>query len=191
MRYIIKHVMNETELKAMLDFAGSMLYTRFDINDWAERFSAHPELLLFAEYDGAIIGCTPAYLEDNGNITVGIVAVDARFRKQGIASALMLEVEHRAKKLGAHLIALGSVEAAEGFYEKLGYTGQLLIQSEKHSIDELKALNPAYPVAFTNIHDGKISQLCLKLDKPDRELQRLYETSLDGCHTQTMFWKAI
>lgn len=87
--------------------------------------------------------------------------------------------------------ALASVETAEGFYQRLGYTGQLLIQSEKHTVDELIALNPGCPVVFTNVYGGKINQLCLRLDTPDRELQKLYESSLDGCSTQTMFWKKI
>ena len=153
--------------------------------------NAHPELILYAETDGNIIGITPSFLEENGNITVGIVAVDEKYRKQGIAKALLSEVERRAWHFGAKLIALGSAETAEGFYQKLGYTGQLLIQSEKHTVDELLKLNPGYPVVFINVYDGKIHQLCLKLSTPDRDLQKLFESTFADCHTQTMFWKRI
>ena len=72
--------------------------------------NAHPELILYAETDGNIIGITPSFLEENGNITVGIVAVDEKYRKQGIAKALLSEVERRAWHFGAKLIALGSAE---------------------------------------------------------------------------------
>jgi hypothetical protein len=37
----------------------------------------------------------------------------------------------REKALGVHLLELGSAEAAEEFYAKPGYTGQLLIKSQK------------------------------------------------------------
>jgi len=41
------------------------------------------------------------------------------------------------------------------------------------------------------VYDGTVNQVCLKLPKPDRGLQKLYETTFDDCHTQTMFWKII
>ena len=97
----------------------------------------------------------------------------------------------REKALGVHLLELGSAEAAEEFYAKLGYTGQLLIQSQKHTIDELLSLNPGYPIVFTNIYDSTVNQVCLKLPQADRALQKLYETTFDDCYTQTMFWKII
>ncbi len=193
MNYNIKYANNHDELYAILDFAEH-IFGKQDEPDhtmWEERMKAHPELIIYAEANGKVIGTTAAFVEDNGNITVGIVAVDENHRKQGIAKSLMFEVENQAKLLGVHLIALGSVDTAEGFYQKIGYTGQLLIQSKKHTVDELLALNSGYPVIFTNVYQGKINQLCLELDTPDRELQRLYESTLDGCHTQTMFWKKI
>jgi GNAT superfamily N-acetyltransferase len=102
--------------------------------------------MLFAEANNEVIAIVLSFLESNGNIIIGPVATDERYRKHGIAKELMLLVEKRAKELGVHLLALGSAETAEGFYAKLGYTGQLLIQSEKHTIDELLSLNPGYPM---------------------------------------------
>jgi hypothetical protein len=66
-----------------------------------------------------------------------------------------------------------------------------LIQSEKNSIDELKLLNTKYEIAWTNVYDGKINQLCLKLEEPDRELQKEYENKFNGCHTQMIFQKEL
>ncbi|MEA4831656.1 hypothetical protein SDC9_102391 [bioreactor metagenome] len=191
MNYIIKYATNEHELERILIFAKHIFGSEFNHQSWSERMKAHPELLIYAESEGKVIGITPSHLEDNGNITIDIVAVDEEHRKCGIAKELIAQVEKEAKNLNVHLLALGSVESAEGFYERIGFTGQLLIQSEKHTIDELLALNPGYPVAFSNVYDGKINQICLKLDEPNRELQRLYETTFYGCHTQTMFWKRI
>lgn len=122
-----------------------------------------PELMLYVEVEDEVIATVLSFLENNGNITIGMVATNEKYRKKGIAKKLMLMIEKRAKELGVHLIALGSAETAEGFYTKLGYTGQLLIQSQKHTIEELLTLNPGYPIAFTNIYDGDINQVCLKL----------------------------
>lgn len=191
MNHTIKHATTENELASILAFAQNILNSDFDFESWRERLNTNPELLIYAESGTCVIGCAPSFLEDNGNVTVGPVAVDIHFRKHGIARELLQEVEKQAIRLGSHLIALGSVEEAEGFYQKCGYTGQLLVQSAKHTVSELSALNPGYSVVFTNIYDGKINQICLKLNKPNRELQQLYETTFDGCHTQTIFWKMI
>jgi GNAT superfamily N-acetyltransferase len=197
MNYTIKNVTSEYELERVLAFAqrvfgknkpGLEVQSR---NKWLERMNVHPELMLFAEANGEVISIVLSFLESNGNITIGIVATDERYRKHGIARELMLLIEKRAKALGVHLLALGSTETAEGFYAKLGYTGQLLIQSQKHTIDELLSQNPGYPIAFTNIYDGTVNQVCLKLPQADRALQKLYETTFDDCYTQTMFWKTI
>jgi hypothetical protein len=104
---------------------------------------------------------------------------------------MILLLEERAKTHGVHVIGLGAVQSAEGFYAKIGYTGSLLIQSEKHSIDELLSLNTKYKVNYTRVHDGTINQVNLALTEADRELQRKYETELPGCYTQMMFWKNI
>lgn len=189
MNYRIKNVTTEEELDAVLTFAEK-IFGKDDLGlvisareEWVKRLFDHPELLLYAEANEEIITIVLGFIEDNGNMTIGVVATDKKWRNHGIAKELMLLLEERAKAFNVHLIALGSVGAAEGFYAKLGYTGQLLIQSTKHSIDELLTLNPGYPVAFINIYNGMINQVCLKLPQGDRALQKLYETTFDDCHT--------
>jgi N-acetylglutamate synthase-like GNAT family acetyltransferase len=194
MNYKIKHVTNEDELNKTLNFARNILNhneIQFDKQCWSERMKAHPELLIYAESRSEVIGISLAYLEDNGNVTIGGVAVVVEYRKHGIAKELIAQIEKQAKNLDVNLIVLGSKEEAEGFYEKIGFTGQLLIQSEKHSVEELLELNPGNTVLYTNIYDGKINQLCLKLDSSNKELQRKYESMCNGCNTQIMFWKRI
>lgn len=197
MDYIIKHAATEKELDQAFSLAKKVFgenmpgITKQTRLSWSQWMNAHKKLMLYAEVGGKIIAIVFSHLENNGNLTVGIVCVDANYRKRGIAKGLMLCTEKRAKALGVHLLALGSVGSAEGFYQKLGFSGQLLIQSEKHSIEELLSQNPGHPVVFTNVYDGIINQICLKLPQADRELQHLYETTFVGCHTQTMFWKEI
>lgn len=198
MDYLIKHAAAVRELDAALAFdkkvfglsseRGSPAYSR---DQWLARMkSSCGDLLLYAEAGGEIIGIVFGRIE-NGSVTVGPVAVDERYRMHGVARELMLLLEKRALGHGIRHLALGAVESTEGFYQKLGYTGTLLIQSENHSIAELLALNNKYPVKSTSIYDGTVKQVYLDLPVPDRALQRKYENTLPGCSTQMVFGKTI
>ncbi len=194
MFYEIKYIMDNNTLDHVLRFSDRLFQTHDFIkfrSQWQARMTAQPELLVYAQASDKVVAVALAYLEENGNITIGVVATEQRYRKQGLARELLSLIENRAKDLGVHLIALGAVDSAVGFYEKLGYTSQLLIQSSKHTIDELLSLNPGFPIVFTNIYDGTIHQLCLKLTKEGSSLRQLYETTFDDCDTQIMCWKAI
>ena len=194
MDYKIKNVTTERNLDDTLAFARGVFGEHIGIGhreEWLDRMKYSNDLLLYAESSGKVVGVVFGYIENNGNMTAGIVAMDERIRNRGVAREMMLLLEERAKVHDVHLIALGAVQTAEGFYAKLGYTGSLLIQSEKHSIGELLSLNMRYEVRYTNVYDGKINQVCLVMPEADRELQRKYETTLPGCNTQMMFWKNI
>ena len=194
MDYTIKHVTTEQELDGALAFAREIFgehLNRDGREEWLGHLRRNNNLLLYAESNGKVVGIVFGFIENNGNMTAGIVAVDERLRNRGVAREMMLLLEERAKACGIRLIALGAVQAAEGFYAKLGYTGSLLIQSEKHSIEEILSLNTKYAVNYTRVHDGTINQVNLALPEADRELQHEYETALPGCNTQMMFWKNI
>lgn len=197
MDYTIKHVATERELdealaldKRVFGVPSSEHSPAYSRERWLERMKEYGDLMLYVESGGAIIGIVFGGL-DNGGVTVGPVAVDEGFRKLGVARALMLELEKHVLGHGIHNLALGAVESAEGFYQKLGYIGTLLVQSEKHSIDELLALNTDYPVISTNVYQGTVSQVYLNLPAPDREFQRKCEQTLPGCGTQMVFKKRL
>lgn len=191
---IIDNVKNIQELNSVLQMVYSIFPQleggeyRYSRNFWIEKMNELPELLLYAKEGDTICGSVFAWI-DNSEVTVAHCCVNNAFRGKGVGKALMIEVEKRVKELGYHSIALGSVEGAERFYEKLGYTGSLLIQSEIHSIDELKSLNQSYEVIYTNVYDGTVNQVCLRLPFVDREFQRMYEKELPGCYTQMVFGK--
>ena len=193
----IRHITNERKLDAALALEAEVFGHLSEDNSpayararWVERMERHGALMLYAEAGGAVVGIVFGRVEDGG-VTVGPVAVAAERRGQGVGRALMLALEERARAQGVGLLTLGSVESAEGFYAGLGYTGSLLIQSERHGVDELLALNPGYPERFTNVYGGAVHKLCLELPAPDRVLQRRYERELPGCRTQMLFQKWI
>jgi len=193
---LIEHVKNMDELEAVLQLVFSIFPQlengeyKYSRKFWVEKMNELPELLLYAKDGDVICGSVFAWV-DNGGVTVAHCCVDHAYRGKGIGRALMLEVEKRVKALGYHSIALGAVEGTEGFYEKLGYKGSLLIQSEKYTVDELKSLNKTYEVIYTNVYEGTIHQLCLRLPSPDREFQRSYEEAFPGCSTQMVFGKTF
>lgn len=191
---IIDNVKNINELDSVLQLVLTIFpgmengENKYSYNFWLEKMNELPELLLYAKDNDTICGSVFAWA-DNGGITIAHCCVDNIYRGKGVGKTLILEVEKRVKSLGFHDIALGSAESAEDFYEKLGYTGSLLIQSEKQSIDELKSLNTLYEVIYTNVYDGTVNQVYLHLPHADRELQRRYEETFPGCNTQMVFKK--
>lgn len=198
MNYLIKNVSSKEELEKTFDFF-KMIFLDMPVMDnpeysfekWEERMKNYGDLMLYASLDSEVIGIVFGRINDNYSITMGPVAVHENYRGIGIAKEMIFLLEEQATHYGIHSINLGAVESAEKFYSKLGYTGSLLIQSQIHSIEQLLSLNNRYKVEFTNIYDDKVSQVCLELTKPDRDLQKEYETAFPGCYTQMMYWKNI
>lgn len=189
----IEHVKSIDELDAVLGFVSRIFgpiegQGKYSRQFWIEKMNELPELLLYAIDGDQVVGSVFAWV-DNNSVTVAHCAVAEDCRGRGIGLALMQEIEGRVKSLGYRGLALGSVEGAEGFYERLGFKGSLLIQSEHHSIEELLALNTKYEVLYTNIYEGTVNQVCLRVPAADRELQRKYEATFPGCTTQMVFGK--
>ena len=76
-------------------------------------------------------------VDDDGNVIAGCLAgmyfwnvvyidilwVDERYRRKGLGSELLAEVERKAKEKGGYLVHLDTFDwQAKGFYEKNGYT---------------------------------------------------------------------
>ena len=199
MDYIIKHITTEKEINNAIEFSRKIFgedYTglgsrEYQKENMIKNMKANNDILLFAEANSKVVGMVFASIGEDNNMILDIVAVDKQLQGHGIASKMISMIEKRAKAKGITLIACGAVQEAEEFYSKLGFTGSLLIQSEKHSIEELLSLNTTYKVNYTRVHDETINQVNLALTEPDRDLQQKYETTLKGCYTQMMFWKNL
>lgn len=196
MDYLIKNVSSKEELEKTFHFFKRIFIDKpivknpeYSLEKWEERMKSNGDLMLYTSSEGEVIGMVFGRISGNQSITIGPVAVDENYRNLGIAKEMIFLLEERAKHYDIHTLKLGAVESAERFYSKLGYTGSLLIQSQIHSIDELLSLNTKYKVEFTNIYDGKVSQVCLELREPNRDLQKEYEITFPGCYTQMMYWK--
>jgi len=198
MDFIIKHITTEKELDVVLAFEKRMFANSQHINTgeysrekWVERMKDYSDLLLYAEANGEVSAMVFGRIETNGGVTVGPVASDPQYRKRGMARALMQEIEKRAHIRGIHLLTLGAVESAEGFYLKCGYIPLLFIQTKPpHTLEALRVFNTKYHEAWS-YDDGADIRLMLATNGIDRELQHKYDKAFPGCSTQTVFTKNI
>lgn len=193
--YDIKSIASEQELSRVLAwcdtiFPGTSTEAR---PPWIDYYNRCPELLLYAEQDRRVIGLVFGLAKPNNTcITVAPVAVDASCRRRGVGSALITEVENRARKLGYEAAALGAVREAETFYLRCGYQPHLFIQAQPPvTMADLQALNKQYPVlSAIEAEDGWL-RLMLVTPTIDRALQGEYDKRFPGCSTQTVFIKKL
>lgn len=74
------------------------------------------------EMDGILVGGLNAYMSAFKILYVDTVFVAETYRRQGIGRKLILEMEQRAKGLGANLIRLDTFDwQGYEFYKSLGY----------------------------------------------------------------------
>ncbi len=98
---------------------------------WRDRVApAHAaggKVVLAAVVDGEVVGTAQldfdAMPSKRHHAEVSKVLVDPRFRRAGVARALMAEIERRATEDGRWLLTLDTAgDAAETLYRSLGYT---------------------------------------------------------------------
>lgn len=84
----------------------------------------NPDTFLVAEYNGRVIGYVMAYLRPDLEGHIMSIAVDKRYRGNGIGSALLTEAIERLIERGARYIGLEvrvSNEKAIKLYERFGF----------------------------------------------------------------------
>ena len=176
-----------------IDFEGDELYSR---KFWTEQYEKYPEYkyMLYAKDNDEIIGVLIGRTDGKGIVIGGDVVLDG-YKDQGILEALFIEMEKRAAKNGIDAIVNGIADGEEEFYAKLGYTGKMLIQSEKHSVDELVrhlgTLSGSYEITGTGVYDGYVNQLWLDVSILDKEIKKAYEETLGDCWTQIIVSKNV
>ena len=202
---LIDNIKNIEELERALAFfralyPGHRLATidagsdeKFGRKWWARQLGAAPGLLLQARDGGKICAATLGFSDDGRYVTVHEGVLE-EYRHTGIFEALFVELEKRAKQLGYAGVALGIGEGEEEFYAKLGYVGKTLIQSEKYSVDQLKAFNAQYnqyEVTGAGVYEGYVNQLWLNASLLDKTLKQKYEEEIGDCWVQVIVSKEL
>ncbi len=89
-----------------------------------KKLARDPDLFLVAEEDGCIVGVIIGAWDGRRGL-LHHLAVDPAYRRRGIATALVREVEQRLKAKGClkvNLLIFRDNEVARALYERLGYT---------------------------------------------------------------------
>jgi AraC-like DNA-binding protein/GNAT superfamily N-acetyltransferase len=157
---------------------------------WKKQLSVTPELMIYAEDKGKIIGLAYGFTEED-SVTISYVGTEQEYRDKGIEQALVKEMEKRAKALGYSLLAAGAMPEEESLWQECGYTGLLLIQSEKNRVEELRALNPGLKEINARVYDGNVNQLFLEIPAPDRALEKKYEEAFPDCNTIMVYTRRV
>ena len=92
----------------------------------APSHAARAKIVLVATLRGEVVGTAQLDLDSmpskRHHAEVSKVLVDPKFRRAGVARALMAEIERRAAEAGRWLITLDTAgDAAEALYRSLGY----------------------------------------------------------------------
>lgn len=190
----IHTVENEETLRRVFDFGDHVLnytalgHTVYKWEFWTEQFRRNPNLLLYAQTNGEIVGAVCGWVGQDNNVTVGMVAVAEAHRRQGIGKCLMDELVRRVKAAGHRTIALGARKEAEGFYLVCGFYPTLFLQSKKHSLSRLRALNKGHQELWAVESDANgWAKLMLKMPVIDEELAAKYDDEIEDCVPQTVF----
>ena len=115
--------MVETDLPQVEMIEKSCFSLPWSEKSFRDASMAPDNIYLVCETEGMIAGyCGLWTVLGEGNITN--MAVDSRFRKQGIGAALMREMERRGREQSVDIFFLEvreSNKAARSLYEKMGY----------------------------------------------------------------------
>ena len=193
MHFSVRTIQTLEQLKQVWSFAVSILDLptgKHTLQHYTEQLAKTPSLLVLAEQDDRICGCVLASIEDD-HVMVGPVAVAEDLRRRGIGSAMIREVETRAKEIGQSTLILGAAEEAEPFYLSCGFQPNLFIQlPEPDSVGRLESLNEVYEIAWKAEQEGW-SRLMLRTPEIAKPLQQKYEQEFPTCYTQYVFIKHL
>jgi len=201
----IDSVQSIDELDAVLAFTKALYPNlKFDFggegdgkysrNFWTEQWKTRPELLLYAKDNDEICGVILGWADGDHYITICGDGVAEQYRNKGLQEALFVEIEKRARGLGFGGIVNGIGEGEEEFYAAMGYMGKTLVQSEKYSVDELRAFNERYKnyeVTATSVYEGTINQIWLNASLLDKGLKKRFEEEIGDCWVQVIVSKEL
>lgn len=126
--YRVRRVGSIDDVRSSFAAIGAAFSPAIPPDDWRldrliEGLAEGEPLMIVAEQDGDIVGGVLGRVHD-GSAGVHIVGFAESVRGTGLARRVMQTIEVEAMALGARQITLGSVRAARGFYEALGYAGK-------------------------------------------------------------------
>ncbi len=184
---------SKTEVQDAYKFVKNILKFSEDhprsLDFYINIFQKDPRYVVIAKDGNEVIGAVLSSDENEDTLLIGELAVNEKYRKLGIGTSLIQQLEKNAVKLNKKEISLGAQGPAENFYIRLGYTPRLFIQlSGNNRLDEIKK-HISDNIVWENTGDG-FSKVIVETNGVDKELQKNISEKLNA-HTQYLFSKQI
>ena len=197
----IRPVRDRDELRRVFDLVGGEVSPSIDTSDFRFRdldshFPSDRPLMVVAEAEDRSVGGALAFRNDNGVVTLRIIAVVEAFRHRGIGRRLVERVETEARLLGVETMGLGTDDHEVGFYFHLGYTPNLLFQwafdAERYEQESETVLaGPLAGLRHWRSSFNAIPQLFVELDEPRLDLRNAVQEMVSGCHVGFVMFKNL
>lgn len=164
------------------------------LDEYISQFGSNPEWLFLAEDAGTVQGALLASDRGrDGSLLIGGLGVFPEYQRRGVGTALLAEVERRARQRGKVRLLLGAADDSEQFYLKCGFTPRLYIEiTGDKSTATLQSLLAdrlaAYNVLWSDMGE-QLSKAILDVPGLMPELRESLEREIPGCHTQHLFTK--
>lgn len=196
----VRPVEDREELGRLFDLLGAQLPQPIDSGDFRfgdldSRFPQDRSLMLAAIAETRPVGGALGFRNDNGVVTLRIIAVVEAFRHQGIGRRLVERIESEARILGVDRIGLGTDDAV-GFWFHLGYTPNLLFQWVYDRAEYERESEELLTGPLSGLHHWRsafndVPQLFVELDEPRLDMLTTVRESVEGCHVGFMMSKKL
>ncbi len=99
------------------------------LDEYISQLGSNPEWLFLSEEAGDVQGALLASDRGrDGSLVISSFGVFPEYQGQGIGTALLAEVERRARQRGKVRLLLGAADDSESFYLKCGFTPRLYVE---------------------------------------------------------------
>lgn len=204
--YKIETVKNEGEIKKVFNFLAEIFYDDAKkhneyyftmterLEEMKKQFEIDNEMLMYIEKNGKVIaGITGKGMDkEKQKITLGVMAVDSNYRRQGLARLLINEFEKRCKEKEILHIDLGSRFRACPLYTSMNYKPSLMIQVfDFVSIEDVRNKNKyKFEEGFSWQGDG-YGFIFYKVNEIKEEYIKWFEENVKTAHAQYIFEKDL
>lgn len=169
------------------------------LDEYISQFGSNPEWLFLAEDAGEIQGALLASDRGrDGGLLISSFGVFPDYQRKGVGTALLAEVEQRARQRGKVRLLTGAADGTEPFYLKCGFTPRLYIEitGEKSAAamqsllaDRLAPYDVLWSDSGETLSGEALNKVILDVPGLMPALRRSLERDVLGCHTQHLFTK--
>ena len=199
--YIIQHCKNLNDLDCL--FAFMSIHLNFDIknciyvqsrkDELKLQFARDKSMLIFIRNeDGDIIAGLSMKHSDNDEITLGMLAVGTRCRRQGIGRKLVEYVENLCALRGYKQISLGARTSSANFYIQMNYEPILMVElfgdNSIYALDEF--IRSTYKLKCVSMETGN-KKAFYSIDNVDEQMIDRLSTTFTEAEVQFVFTKNI